>query len=92
MPPCNLILLIASLRVDDNREPSLASLVISLLQEERIQAHPLNNNVYIMCTPFTSQYDKQRIVRVLKRCLTKAHYLRPTSGGFEVHVPSSPPS
>lgn len=69
--------------VEASKGPSLAALVISLLQAERIQSHPLNDNIYIMCTPFTSTFDKQRIVRVLKRCLTKAYYLRPNAG-FDV--------
>eukprot|EP00981_Chlorochromonas_danica_P006534 scaffold1420_cov182-Ochromonas_danica.AAC.12 len=66
------------------KEPSLASIVISMLRAERIQAYPLNDNIYVMCTPFTSTFDKQRIVRVLRRCLTKAFYLRPSSTVPEV--------
>jgi len=49
------------------------------LRQERLFARPLGNTIYIMTTPFTTDYDRQRLLRVLRRTLTKTYYMRPTS-------------
>jgi dethiobiotin synthetase/adenosylmethionine--8-amino-7-oxononanoate aminotransferase len=69
----------------DSEGDSLTSLVISLLHAERIQAYPSQHCVYILCTPFSTMYDKHRVLRVLRRCLTQAFYLRP-SAALEVQA------
>lgn len=56
-----------------------ASFVVSVLRQERLFARPLGNTIYIMTTPFTTDYDRQRLLRVLRRTLTKTYYMRPTS-------------
>ena len=48
--------------------------VVELLKQDRVMARPLGNVVYVMVTPVSSQETVDRILKVLKRCLTKAYY------------------
>ncbi|MCL4419324.1 aminotransferase class III-fold pyridoxal phosphate-dependent enzyme, partial [Patescibacteria group bacterium] len=41
---------------------SLTAVVISLLHKERVYARPLGNTIYLMATPYTSDFDKQRLL------------------------------
>lgn len=57
-----------------------AGKVSQLLRSDRVFARPLGaDTIYLMVTPMTSSYDKQRLLRVLRRTMTKAFYLRPSS-------------
>jgi len=56
-----------------------AVILVTLLRQERIYARPLGNTVYLMPTPLTSLADRQRLVRVLRRCIIKAFYIRSTN-------------
>jgi hypothetical protein len=53
--------------------------LVTLLRQERIYARPLGNTVYLMPTPLTPLADRQRLVRVLRRCIIKAFYIRSTN-------------
>ncbi len=54
---------------------SLALAVIRLLRHERVFArHVGQDTVCLVVTPYTTDYDQQRILRVLRRVLTKAFY------------------
>lgn len=50
--------------------------VVTLLRENRIYSRPLNEVIYLMPTPFATLFDKERLVRVMNRCLTNAYYIR----------------
>jgi hypothetical protein len=53
--------------------------LVTLLRQERIYARPLGNTVYLMPTPLTPLADRQRLVRVLRRCIIKVFYIRSTN-------------
>ncbi len=53
--------------------------VVTLLRENRIYTQPLNDVIYLMPTPFASSFDKDRLIRVMNRCLTNAYYIRSNS-------------
>jgi Aminotransferase class-III len=58
----------------------VSTVVVSLLKQNYILARPLGNIVYLMPSPVTPLAERQRIIRVLKRCVTKAFYLRQPKG------------
>jgi len=74
----------------------VSTAVVALLRENGIYARPLGNVVYLMPSLNTPLATRQRLVRVLKRCITKAFYLRqPASqlksweAGFVPHIRAS---
>ncbi len=50
--------------------------VVNLLRDNRILAQPLNEVIYLMPTPFATLFEKERLIRVMNRCLTNAYYIR----------------
>jgi dethiobiotin synthetase/adenosylmethionine--8-amino-7-oxononanoate aminotransferase len=63
-----------------NYNSNTAANVVALLRQDGIYARPLGNVVYLMPSPMTSEVGRARLVRVLKRCITKAYYLRKAQG------------
>ena len=45
-----------------------SAIVVSLLRQNNVYARPLGNVVYLMPTPMTPEADRQRLIRVIKRC------------------------
>lgn len=45
-----------------------SAVVVSLLKQYNVYARPLGNVVYLMPTPLTPEADRQRLIRVIKRC------------------------
>ena len=64
-----------------------AAAVVKLLFKDHIHARPLGNVVYIMVSPVTEQAVIDRVIRVLKRNLTKAFYDPSTSPPEEESSP-----
>ena len=61
---------------DSGYHSNAAAAVIALLREDRVYCRPLGNVIYLMPSALASAAERARLVRVLKRCLTKAFYLR----------------
>lgn len=64
---------------------SPALTVIRLLRQERVFArHVGTHSICLMVTPVTADYDQQRLLRVLRRALTKAFYANRATAAADV--------
>ena len=57
-----------------------STVVVNLLRQNHIYARPLGNVIYMMPSLITPPVDRERLIRVIKRCITKAFYLRQPVG------------
>ncbi len=61
---------------------SSSSIVLSLMRKDRVYAESVGENhrtIYLFANPLSADYDKERLLRVVRRSVTKAHYLRPVA-------------
>lgn len=70
---------------------SYATLMSSLLRKERVFAtvSTEGQSMYLLANPLSTDYDKQRLLRVTRRCVTKAYYMRPQAISSPPPFPSS---
>jgi bifunctional dethiobiotin synthetase / adenosylmethionine---8-amino-7-oxononanoate aminotransferase len=68
---------VLSIKLLTSRNKDAALNVIRIMRTERVFARPLGSDtIYLMVTPYSEEYDKLRLIRVLRRSLTKAYYTR----------------
>lgn len=66
--------LLAGLNEEKGYTSNVGSVVAAHMRKEGILARPLGNVVYIMVTPVATSTLVRRLVRVAKRCITRAFY------------------
>jgi hypothetical protein len=52
------------------------------MRKDRVYAEAVGENdrtIYLFANPLSTDYDKERLLRVVRRSVTKAHYLRPAT-------------